>query len=1055
MTTLKSPFLRAAEASLREELTYVAEVRSTIRARFNLNSNALSGKKIAEAIDHRYYLGIAHHSIIVADFNMVADVPHGMDIGGFLVKINFFRIKEVTVPEEHVNEKQFSIQLNDFDIYDKHQRAISEYEMSDEQKTEYKIENKIPLLIYFETESRKTLLEQYSIAYATSKMYHELLYIRPVIKFISKEIFPDMSSDDRQQAVDLNDMATPELSKLILKKPSAQSSYHCLRSYGFYTSSHFQSLVNDNKFRSDGIYGWVDPTNQMLNAQRPFFTLTYSEQKKMIYEHSRPEDCLKMFVRRITFGKEYRVAKKMHKVPRVKEVHRDFLYQHYNIRDLDISEWNALCVHVRILGYVDGDDVIDDIPLVPIHYLTTNTAEFLDIQDRFRDVVIYYIRRKYIPPDLEDFQDIVLCYRCEQTMWYNREEVFGQLAFLGDEKDELSGPHQIMKSLHSLNAMSDPSHYMRLAQQRANALMLPFSSYGWYRETLDIYPQYKEGMMFCLCVLNILESYGFTSTSAIEISEEEFKQAGTNPMEYAFALEDSMPSVEPMKLNIAYIRAWKRRCWEYLSVTVDEGYPFEDLSIQSIVSVFQTLNGETRVYSLLQEILDRFVYLRKKHGTKYVYKPLVSMLRDTKVIFSRKITFNVSVMTKLLNYNYFYCTFRRLDTTLQEYAQMLTRLLFVSPSGVSAMKNAKIELFKESICRCISTLAPVMKTYKGPLDYHSSVTTGDSMEYRTEISGRIEAMDPLLYVEIVFPVLIRIVFDCPVSNKIYAFKALSNLCSNPQAFLMTKIVHDLHEQGLMMYTVKELLADRDDALCISIVEFLDNLVQNEEALHILVDYEIIQYILQLLIWKPKKSPTYKKDGFNPQPFRNLRLLSSSVSILKRITSNQQYRKLLLDPQKDKRNAEFTLEILFSLIHKSNIAFVTGTASSDTSVMSTLVVNVLGVLHNLATDYEVNKKFLGPRVIPVSIDLLETSASQAVILAALKVVLSISLEPTNCEYLRGEKMIAKLYPGLQKLMKGMKRVDPLRIHKFEETLARCGEISEFKVITNEIHKIVFD
>ena len=298
-----------------------------------------------------------------------------------------------------------------------------------------------------------------------------------------------------------------------------------------------------------------------------------------------------------------------------------------------------------------------------------------------------------------------------------------------------------------------------------------------------------------------------------------------------------------------------------------------------------------------------------------------------------------------------------------------------------------------------------MKTRKGNLDHYSS---RDSME----------VMDPLLYIEIVFPVLIRIVFDCPVSHKIYAFQALSNLCSDPESFLMTKIVHDLHEHGLIMYTVKELLTDRDDQLCISIVEFLDNLVQNEEALHILVDYEIILYILQLLLWKPKRSPRYKKHGFNPQPFRNLRLLSSSVSILQQITLNQQYRKLLLDPQKSKHNAEFTLEIFFSLIHKSNIAFVTGTASSDTSVMSTLVVNVLGVLNNLSKDYEVNKKFLGPRLIPIAIDVLETSASQAVILSALKVVLSISLEPTNCDYLRGEKIITKLYPGLQKLMKGI-------------------------------------
>ena len=75
MTSIKSAFLRAAGVSLREELTYVAEVRSTIRARFSLHPNTLNGKKIAEAMDQRYYLGIAHHSLIVADFNMIADVP--------------------------------------------------------------------------------------------------------------------------------------------------------------------------------------------------------------------------------------------------------------------------------------------------------------------------------------------------------------------------------------------------------------------------------------------------------------------------------------------------------------------------------------------------------------------------------------------------------------------------------------------------------------------------------------------------------------------------------------------------------------------------------------------------------------------------------------------------------------------------------------------------------------------------------------------------------------------------------------------------------------------
>ena len=56
MTSIKSAFLRAAEVSLKEELTFVAEVRSTIRARLNLDPNTLNGKKIAEAMDQRYYL---------------------------------------------------------------------------------------------------------------------------------------------------------------------------------------------------------------------------------------------------------------------------------------------------------------------------------------------------------------------------------------------------------------------------------------------------------------------------------------------------------------------------------------------------------------------------------------------------------------------------------------------------------------------------------------------------------------------------------------------------------------------------------------------------------------------------------------------------------------------------------------------------------------------------------------------------------------------------------------------------------------------------------------
>ena len=169
-------------------------------------------------------------------------------------------------------------------------------------------------------------------------------------------------------------------------------------------------------------------------------------------------------------------------------------------------------------------------------------------------------------------------------------------------------------------------------------------------------------------------------------------------MKHAFALENAMPSVEPMEHNHAYTRAWKRRCWEYLSTLIDEGHLYDDLDLQAIVNVFKNLNKGSKEYHVLNEILDRFVYVRAQKATEYVYRPLTDILRDTNIILSNQITFNVSSMTKLLKNNYLYYIFKDIDATLHEYAQLLTRLLFIVPSGVSAMKNANMKEFRQIIC---------------------------------------------------------------------------------------------------------------------------------------------------------------------------------------------------------------------------------------------------------------------------------------------------------------------------------------------------------------------
>ena len=254
----------------------------------------------------------------------------------------------------------------------------------------------------------------------------------------------------------------------------------------------------------------------------------------------------------------------------------------------------------------------------------------------------------------------------------------------------------------------------------------------------------------------------------------------------------------------------------------------------------------------------------------------------------------------------------------------------------------------------------------------------------------------------VVPTLIKIIFDCPTDLRIEGIKALSRLCSDPKSFLMTKIISDLHTKGALSYIVKHLLTSRDDLLCLALVDFLNNLVQNEEGLRILFKLGIIKHILDLLAWQPKQQPIYKKEQPNPQPFRTLNLLSSSVSILVYITGMHEFCKSFFNPQKRKRDAEFVLDILFSLIHKSNISLVTGIKSSDKSVVASLTQHVLNVLNNLCKDYGKNKAFIGERVLPILVDILQTSVSRAVLDIALKLTRSLSLDPKTSEYLRGDR-----------------------------------------------------
>ena len=114
MTTEKNAFIRSAEASLSHQFTYLTECKATIKINIPLDTKFVSSLPYQEAMKTIYYIGIAHHSLIIVDFNMLGDVPGGKELGGYLCQIDFSRISKILVPEEEVNEKQFAIYLDEF-----------------------------------------------------------------------------------------------------------------------------------------------------------------------------------------------------------------------------------------------------------------------------------------------------------------------------------------------------------------------------------------------------------------------------------------------------------------------------------------------------------------------------------------------------------------------------------------------------------------------------------------------------------------------------------------------------------------------------------------------------------------------------------------------------------------------------------------------------------------------------------------------------------------------------------------------------------------------------
>ena len=195
-----------------------------------------------------------------------------------------------------------------------------------------------------------------------------------------------------------------------------------------------------------------------------------------------------------------------------------------------------------------------------------------------RDIIILVGRRRYLPPTMDTFQDVVLIFRAGIRKWHSTEPL-------------LKLPKEMYKSLQPITIyVSDGM--LELRKARTNALLLPPAGFIWYEQCLQLVPSHTSYYVhnFIVSLLYWLQRYnrmGNIEEKLINklISATEEHPNGMirddlgipqhPPLYYATLMEnnppgrinttDDMTEMDASSSSILSsklaIQAWKRRCW--------------------------------------------------------------------------------------------------------------------------------------------------------------------------------------------------------------------------------------------------------------------------------------------------------------------------------------------------------------------------------------------------------------------------------------------------------------------------------------------------------------
>jgi len=560
-----------------------------------------------------------------------------------------------------------------------------------------------------------------------------------------------------------------------------------------------------------------------------------------------------------------------------------------------------------------------------------------------RDLFLFVIQRKFIPPMMDRFQNIVL-------LFYSRY----------DSSSSNRVCHETLGSL-SLRCRADV-HDTLVMQSRADALMLTEETFSLFKTKYGIEPSQKIlAYQFCASVVNLLERNGVS----LDCKSDDFNVdigANDDPMHFASKLESSPPQVH--ESDSLLVKSWKVRVWRYLGWCVDGGLN-KSLTVDVICAIL--LKNERRLVKLAQ-VTQTLLYFRET-GQDFKQVALALKIQDT--CFMESFLFNHRIMEAMLSNGYIKYILDNYSDLL-EYPKFVVRLLKCGEDRDQWGYTLQYTVCKELARGC---------AYLSTRDAAGSATMEDA---------------PLndLAVNTVVPALIEVLSDDTTNEKIKVLvvSSLVNFTKNNSIIKNKVMAHGT------IQTICSFLYSKHDDLVRHACSLLNNCTKSEQYRTQVAKFNAIDALLRL-IQRSDVKPYYRSTHILIQACAVLGNLATDSTLRQGITE-----ALGLENATDAKYAGTQFEQSVSIRVFADI--LVDRRNEILEMRSTLRMTIIFVLKNLCIRHDDNKRTIGKLaidtlcgIIATQKKLVEGGEDFMLVDVALRCIYVLAFDRNNCKLLK--------------------------------------------------------